>query len=246
MACRTSLLSTTALSLLIASGSVAPSLAADMAVKARPLPPRPVLYSWTGFYIGANVGAAFIDSSMTETTTPAFSLLSSPTSSLNRTTALGGFQAGYNWQTGNVVFGIEGDYDFLSSTKSVSFNGGFDVQRSRYSGFATIRGRLGLLVEDRFLVYATGGAAFADIKNQLIDNAIPFTVGRDGWTTGWTAGGGVEYAFLNNWTVKAEGLFAQFPNHSSFVPVLGNPAGGYSFAFKDSVTVGRVGINYKF
>src|SRR5262245_66326521 len=67
MACRPSLLSTTALSLLIASGSVAPSLAADMAVKARPLPPRPVLYSWTGFYIGAHVGAAGIDSSYTNT-----------------------------------------------------------------------------------------------------------------------------------------------------------------------------------
>jgi len=126
----------------------------------------------------------------------------------------------------------------------VAFNSNFDVQRSRYSGFATIRGRLGLLVEDRFLVYATGGAAFADIRNQLIDtNFFNGTVGRSGSTTGWTAGGGIEYAFANwsHWSVKAEALFAQFSDRSAFV----SPQ-GYSFKFKDDVTVARVGINYKF
>jgi outer membrane immunogenic protein len=96
------------------------------------------------------------------------------------------------------------------------------------------------------LVYGTGGAAFASFKNELTDppSVIGFTVSPSSGATGWTAGGGIEYAFADHWTARAEYLHVGFPDRTAAVSPI--PLNNYGFIFKDSLDIGRVGINYKF
>jgi len=105
-----------------------------------------------------------------------------------------------------------------------------------------VRGRLGLAF-DRVLIYGTGGVAFADLKGQLSDPANPFVASPGSSVTGWTAGGGVEYAFTDHWTAKAEYLHVGFADQTVTVAPGGT---SYTFKFKDALDIGRVGINYKF
>jgi outer membrane immunogenic protein len=116
-----------------------------------------------------------------------------------------------------------------------------DTLSSRLNALGTIRGRLGWAF-DRALLYGTGGVAFADLKDQLSDQAIPFTATPGSSETGWTAGGGVEYALTDHWTAKAEYLHVGFSQRNAT-----DSAGlGYRFAYKDKLDIGRVGVNYKF
>ncbi|WP_027514617.1 outer membrane protein [Bradyrhizobium sp. WSM1417] len=170
--------------MLLASGSM--SLAADMAVKAPMAAPAPV-FSWTGFYIGGNVGGAWSHSSADAYNGPVFPaiFILPPTFAIptlipgqidtlagpgNKNSFIGGAQAGYNWQIQQVVLGIEADgqgtnFDRFSETKTRVYNGPLTqtvtVDYGRMNWMASIRGRLGWAV-DRVLIYGTGGAAVAD------------------------------------------------------------------------------------
>jgi outer membrane immunogenic protein len=111
------------------------------------------------------------------------------------------------------------------------------------TALGTVRGRIGWAF-DRVLVYGTGGAAFANFKDQYNSPGFPFTASATSFTTGWAVGGGVEYALYGSWTVRAEYLHVGFPSRSASATVAGPNT--YTFAFKDSLDIGRVGINYKF
>ena len=114
---------------------------------------------------------------------------------------------------------------------------------SRVDWLATLRGRLGLAF-DHVLIYGTGGVAFADVKDAVDLSAFPLSssLSPGSGVTGWTAGGGIEYAFAQHWTAKVEYLHVGFPDRTAIQPVFP----GYVFQFKDSLDIGRVGINYKF
>src|SRR5580700_11683658 len=108
-----------------------------------------------------------------------------------------------------------------------------------------IAGALALATADRVLFYVTGGGAFANIKPSA--GALPYGGGSE---PGWTAGGGIEYAFTDNWTAKFEYLYASFQSATcnsgscsvgnAFVPGLA-PA---TVSFKENIV--RAGVNYKF
>jgi outer membrane immunogenic protein len=223
--------------LALASGAQA----ADMA--ARPVYKAPVaapVWSWTGFYVGANVGGA-------SARTNIFSTYLFPNTSFNSSQSgvIGGLEAGYNWQFNSVVLGLEGDISAASLSRSTSpGSSGFtgDTFNGNMTALGTVRGRIGWAF-DRLLVYGTGGVAFANLKDQYVSPQILFTTTASSSVTGWTAGGGVEFALSGNWTAKAEYLHVGFPTRSVSVIGTGNT---YVFAFKDSVDIGRVGINYKF
>jgi len=213
----------------------------------------PAVWNWTGFYVGANVGLVRAKSSASDDgPNPPYWISGAggtPGSiSADSTGVIGGLQGGYNWQTGNLVVGIEGDISFSSANRTVTVTsapGGNDSYKSQLSTLGTVRGRIGWAL-DRALIYGTGGVAFASFKNEYSDPAtvIGFDVGPNSTVTGWTAGGGIEYALVDHWTVKAEYLHVGFPTRTASVtPIPGNT---YAFAFKDSLDIGRVGINYKF
>jgi outer membrane immunogenic protein len=162
-----------------------------------------------------------------------------------------GGQAGVNWQINNFVLGIEGDGDVAIGGNN-NFPG-FLNPRTNTGFFATVRGRGGIAF-DRLLVYGTGGVAFG-ARRDFGNTFIGTTFGRPAFFTtdsvsntavGYTVGAGVEYAFLNNWSIKAEYLFADLGrNRRTFVsPFTG--AGVIIDARREQSHIVRVGLNYRF
>ncbi|GGF88469.1 membrane protein [Azorhizobium oxalatiphilum] len=169
----------------------APAMAADMArapVVAAPIvSAAPPVFSWTGFYIGANAGYAWGSG-----TGVADSFASSPDG------WLAGGQVGYNYQfQNNMLIGLEAD------VQAADIGGGNAFASSKMDSFGTVRARLGYAF-DRVLPYVTGGFAWGNNKITAPGYSQSDTL------TGWTAGAGVEYALTNNWTARAEYLYTDF------------------------------------
>jgi outer membrane immunogenic protein len=236
-------------------------------VKAPPPPPVPV-WSWTGFYIGVHAGYGFGADDNVDTTGQAPANIANvlggarPANvSLDRDGFVGGGQIGYNWQFApNWLFGIEADIsytDFRESTTVTTLplagpgtlNNTFS---SRIDWLGTVRGRLGY-VFDRTLIYATGGLAYGDVRNSVdffgTAGQLQFTGSTSGIETGYTVGGGIEHAFLPNWTVKGEYLFYDLGSRTVNVAVIPGSGGGgtgYNSMFKNDGHIARIGLNYKF
>ena len=187
-----------------------------------PLRPAVNYYSWNGFYMGVNIGYAFGSSSW-----------ASPAGSASPKGFMLGPTFGYNVQTGNWVLGIEGDYDWTwikgSSPCSVT------SCTTRNTWLSTIRGRVGTTF-DRSLIYFTGGAAFGDIY------AIRDTWGSASKTaTGWTVGGGLEYAMDSSTSLKVEYLYVDLGSFDCGISCASAiPA---TVSFKSNIV--RFGLNYK-
>jgi outer membrane immunogenic protein len=191
--------------------------AADMPIKA----PRYVepAAGWAGWYIGANVGAAW-----QQTQENAYGL------SFSKTAFIGGGQLGYNWQHGNFVFGLEGDISGLSG-KNDSANYGAS---SQIRWLSTVRSRFGLAVGDT-MAYATAGVAFGGVKNSIFDGEYSSSKTK----VGWTVGGGIEHMLNRNWTIGLEGLFVDL-GRSNLNTKIGR------FQFSNQSVIGRLKLNYKF
>lgn len=226
------LLGVSAIALLAGSASAA-DLANRYPVKAAIVPVQ--VFSWTGFYVGGNVGYGWGNNTLDYTP---FGL---PTFSYDVSNAdgfFGGLQAGYNFQfANNVVLGLEADLEFADmGTNNILIGGpvpGAPVAQS-LDMFGTIRGRLGYAM-DRFLPYFTGGAAWA-----TTNYTGPWGWSSDSTTWGWTIGGGVEYAVTNNWTFKAEYLYLDFDGTNYVYPNGDQISNGF-----DLSTI-KAGVNYKF
>ncbi len=152
--------------------------AADMPVKAPAMPA--VLPSWTGFYIGLNAGYAWGKSDPTLTGNPNASPLSlgaplSPTPHLRPSGFIGGGQVGYNWQSGQWLFGAEIDFSGLNAKDDASASPFFQFKgpsrtiswSSRYDWLFTARLRGGYLIAPNWLVYITGGLAVTHVKDSV-------------------------------------------------------------------------------
>jgi outer membrane immunogenic protein len=232
-----------AVGLCIGTGDVAS--AADIAPAAPVYVKAPVAipYSWTGFYAGGNLGygwgSANQSLSVSESNEPFSAGL---TQLLNTTTAgtlnggIGGVQAGYNWQVGNFLLGLETDIQASGQRGNNSFNGTIHTfgagdnpvsvsDTSRLEWFGTVRGRLGV-TRDRWLVYATGGLAygeFGESGNAQPANPIPqasnapFLWDQSTMKAGWTIGAGVENAISANWSWKVEYLYVSLGHISANV-----------------------------
>jgi outer membrane immunogenic protein len=200
------------------------ALAADLA---RPAPraayptkaPEAHLFDWTGFYAGLNGGYGWGDSKFTG----AGNANTSPEGAI-----LGG-TIGYNYQWGQTVFGVESDIGWNNAKGSTNCALGSCETKSNWLG--TTRLRLGYAF-DRLMPYVTGGAAYGDVKARVPG------LGSDSDTQfGWTVGGGLEYAFTPNWTVKAEYLHVDLGKLNCAV------CGG-DVKFNENIV--RGGVNYKF
>ena len=202
----------------VASASAA-DLPARMPAKA-PVYVAPMTYNWTGFYLGLNGGGGFGRSEFNGTL---------PSGSFDTSGGLFGATVGYNWQTGPVVLGLEGDIDW-SNIKGSGSCGGFSCDvRNDY--LATIRGRLGYAM-DRWMPYVTGGAAIGNVKTSIA--GFGDTNNTKG---GWTVGGGIEASIAGPWTAKVEYLYVDLGDADTAVA-------GTSASYKTNIV--RAGINYKF
>jgi outer membrane immunogenic protein len=228
-----------AAALALAAGGQA--LAADLPQPAPPPPRAPATYvpapvpvfSWTGIYVGINGGYAFGDS---DWTSPA---PIGTTGNFTTSGWLAGGTIGGNYQWGQFVLGIEGDGDWSNitgTTNSVAGGCAANGCTTQSDWLATVRGRAGYAF-DRFLVYGTGGGAFGNL--QAAAGTLPFSSTTQ---TGWTAGGGVEFAFTPNLTAKVEYLYVDLGSQAC--PPASCAASATSVTLTENVV--RAGINYKF
>jgi outer membrane immunogenic protein len=213
---------------LLATGAVAGSAtAADLGRQyQQPYVKAPIynpVFTWTGFYLGLNGGGGWGQSSWDRTGT--FDLSGG---------VIGG-TVGFNWQTGQVVLGIEGDADWsgMSGTTSTLCPVGCTT---RNDWLGTVRGRVGYAF-DRFLPYVTGGLSAGDIRA-----TTPGFAGATQTNLGWTIGAGMEVAIAGNWSAKAEYLHVDLGSFSCGLACgLVTPD---NVSFRANLL--RGGVNYKF
>jgi outer membrane immunogenic protein len=251
---------------LLTLGLAAPALAADLPVKAPPLVPV-AIYSWTGFYAGINGGGGFTQDrtvivNETFAGVPFVGGTWPGTGNFGSRSASGGFgggQIGYNWQRDHIVFGLEADFEGSGITGSSTATLPYVVAPNtitagvseRLDWFGTARGRIGW-AWDRFMLYATGGFAYGQVKSTLsMSDTFGFSANiTDSSTrTGYVVGAGGEYAFNNNWSVKAEYQYIDLGRRTLSGPEFIAGAPSPVFAVNNSMrydyhTV-RVGLNYK-
>lgn len=180
--------------------------AADLrSVALPPAPDLPAFYSWTGVYAGVQGGYSW-GSNRVRMAQP-----SGPFAPLRfhagEDFAFGGGHAGFNYQMGGVVLGLEGDIDALgnrSRVDGVGFSGrvGQDWQ-------ASARGRLGYAF-DRLMIFATGGASFTEYERRLFDASGNFGERLTSSRTGWNLGAGVNFAFTDHLILGAEYRYTDF------------------------------------
>jgi len=211
------------------------ALAADLPSRRPPPPvytPPPPLFTWTGFYVGGQIGYGWGRSG---TAIPGVSFTSS-----NPNGVVGGAHVGYNYQVNQLVFGLEGDVDGTGISKSVFDPVTATTFGTRIPVEGSVRGRVGY-AWDRALFYATGGAAFADLEHSYIGGIGAPYYNTSSGRVGWTVGGGVEYAITNNWSVRGEYRYSDFGHQSD--AVLGAVLPVSNHITEHAV---RVGFSYKF
>lgn len=246
---------------LVALGGTA--FAADLPSRKGPVyAPVAPIFTWTGFYVGVNAGVAFTDNSIRTSGTAANTIGNVAASrrpgsvSIDDQGFIGGGQIGYNYQIGAIVLGAEADIayvDLEKRTAIVGTSGATSTFRQELNYLGTVRARVGYAF-DRALVYATGGLAYGDSKNSAVFssaaniNQVDYIGRRSDTEVGYTVGGGVEYAFTNNLSLKAEYLYYDLGKKN--VPVnlttVGPAGGSYVSKFENNGHIVRAGLNYRF
>jgi outer membrane immunogenic protein len=269
---------------LLATSALAADLPAKVYTKA-PVYVDPG-YNWSGFYIGGNLGyswgRAATDGTQTGTQSvseftgitnvllPGFpvvtALATTPvTGRANVNGFVGGGQAGYNWQRGTWLFGLETDIQGSDERGSADVclvagcatGTGLFTANYKLDWFGTARGRVGILPTDRVLLYATGGLAYGEVSA-----SAPLIPNWGSTRAGWTVGAGAEAAIDHNWSIKLEYLYMDLGNvggssttATNVVTQLGVPVrfntvtttsftSAFNTRFTDNIL--RVGFNYRF
>lgn len=229
--------------------AIGAAAAADLPMYKGPAyaPPPPPVFTWEGWHVGISGsyggGASYTASTLYNYAAPA--VLFADTSR-GTTGFLAGVQSGYTWQfANNFVLGYESEFNYADV--STSNNGGFaGGVNTRLNWFGAERLRFGYAL-GRFLPYITGGLAYGQVRTQGVDffAGDAFISNASRWQAGWTVGAGLEYAVLDNISVKAEYLYTSMkgPNGAG----IGFPTGSYRiFDGRGFDThIARIGINYQ-
>lgn len=226
----------------------APAFAADMAVKAPPaaLAAAPV-YNWAGFYLGIEGGGGFGSTDHINALFPA----AASGGNANLRGGLVGGTYGYNWQSGHLVAGLEGDMSwsgisdtFTSSTGLPTFCPAAFPCFTSLQWLGTDRARLGYAL-DSILIYATGGVAYGDVRASIL-NAGAFGIDSETHLrAGYAVGGGIEAKINRNWSAKLEYLYVDFGTRVGYTAFPPPPPLQPENVFLNSNIV-RAGLNYTF
>jgi outer membrane immunogenic protein len=245
-----------AIALALSAGT---ALGADLpSTKAPPVyaPPPPV-FSWTGFYVGVNLGGGWRDHNRDDNNWALTPLLFGGfpgvdpfgfpvgfvgfgNNNNNSGGVVGGGQIGYNFQFSPwLVVGVETDFQGTSIGSGGGNWSWWGNAGVRLPWFGTVRGRLGVTpLNPHFLIYGTGGFAYGEVQIGGIWNNWNRT------DTGWTAGGGIEWAFLPNWSAKIEYLYTDLSDNNN------NNGGGWGWDWGNRrhfrFNTVRTGVNYRF
>jgi outer membrane immunogenic protein len=220
-------------------------------------PPVPPAFSWTGCYVGTQSGLGSGHTKWQDATVPGdidghgFGR----TATTDQTGAVYGGQVGCDYQFGQpffggpVVLGLQGQFSgsTIASTSQDQFNAPWTLQ-DKIDWYASVTGRVGIAV-DRFLPYIRGGVAWD--RNKLEIENTGFTLGTPSTTrTGWTIGGGIEWAFVPNWSVFFETDYYDFSGQNGqsvgFPGNAGSGNGPFIINTKQTLETFIVGINWRF
>ena len=238
-------------------------------------PMAPVAYNWTGFYLGGNAGYDWSKSTDTVTAVsgaaPGLISFGSVATSLplDPKGFIGGGQIGYNWQPSTMwVVGLETDLQWANLNATLALPGPADASRimtanEKLDWFGTVRGRVGVTPWDRALIYVTGGLAYGhENLSTALTRVSPVTGAntcvlpggggnncQNGSVTdtriGWTVGGGLEWALLDNWSVKAEYLYYNLGNISHTMADPNFPLTFFNASADLKGSIARAGLNYR-
>jgi outer membrane immunogenic protein len=221
------LLATVASTALVSSAS-----AADLAARAYTKAPAiaAAAYNWSGFYVGVMGGYGWSD----DVTVAGVDVTGADIKG-----GFGGGTIGFNYQApgSQFVFGVEADAAWADLSHSETILG-LGTGRQRINSFGSVTGRVGVAV-DTVLLYAKGGYAWAN--NEFSLTALGLTLSDTQFHSGWTVGGGAEWAFAGPWSAKAEYMFARYDSENYFGGIA-PPGVGFGM---DVHTV-KAGINYRF
>jgi outer membrane immunogenic protein len=224
------------------------ALAADLRPRPAPVPYVPAavpVYNWTGFYIGGNLGAAWTHINVNDSLGDSFS-------NSQQAVFAGGGQVGANYQFNWLVVGVEGDFDWLSNNHNSSNAISTPVGPLQFSAndrwIATVAGRVGVAA-DNWLFYAKGGGGWVGVNNPTLTivNGPSISLSNSNSTTGWLAGGGIEWGFAPNWTARVEYDFLGLNDSSFTIAPFGTALDNRVITTHDvNVQTATVGINYLF
>jgi outer membrane immunogenic protein len=184
----------------------------------------PPVFTWTGFYLGANAGIGLggFDGGQQYF-------------GRNPIGGLYGFTGGYNYQSGNLVVGGEGDFAFGHVADAANPYIGYS-STGVVENFFSVRARVGYAM-DRALFYGTGGYAGANVRGALSGPSTAFDQTRV--ANGWTLGLGVEYAITPHFSVKGEYLYASMGDNTYF-------SSPNAVSNGVNLSILRAGVNYHF
>jgi outer membrane immunogenic protein len=205
---KTKILGLTAAAMIAAAGT---AVAADLPRGNAPYyaPPPLSVYNWSGFYAGLNLGYQW--GNVTN-------------SGIDPSGIAGGGQLGYNWQTGQFVFGVEADIQASAADDT------FAPYKFSNPWFGTLRGRAGYAINN-ILLYGTFGLAYGNLEGQLN------TLSETKTLVGWTAGAGMEVGITPNWSAKVEYLYMDLGSRTFSITGVDN---GLQSSYL------RLGVNYHF
>jgi outer membrane immunogenic protein len=235
------------------------ALAADLPMPAPP-PRAPAAYipiappfSWSGIYVGGNLGAAWNRGTVSDAANTGFTLPS------NNAVFTGGGQIGANYQFGAAVVGVEGMFDWLANQNNASAGilvpngtpGGFDtvnvVSQNRWLTTATAKAGF---AADHWLFYAKGGWAWVGNSNFTVNDLTTgqtFSSGNGHSNNGWTVGGGIEWAFAGPWSARVEYDYVRLSSNSFTVPATSPVLPNDVFTTANrNIQMVLFGVNYRF
>lgn len=169
---------------------------------ATPVPPQDVFEGW---YLGGTVGGSWVS----------YDLAPASPGSVDSSGVLGGVIGGYSWQHGPFVIGVEGDFMAADISGDKSFNGGLNKASPGFDTMADIRLRAGYTILPNLLLFGTFGGAWADADLPISGPRGAF---RENTFFGWSAGGGAEYAFDQNWSARLDYQFTDFGSDTESYP----------------------------
>ncbi len=253
---------------LVSTAAWVPAIAADLPYKAHPLVAAPAA-SWTGFYLGANVGGVWThsDGTWAPLPSPAQAGANPVTGTIDASGVAGGIHGGFNYQFGpSFVAGIEADWSWTSASSSFTRTltifgtgtpvaGSFATMSTKLDWLASVRGRLGYLVTPDLLAYVTGGGAWggvnytANVSNGVAAGPASYSapVAFSNTPSGYVVGGGLEWKMTSNWLLRGEYLFYRLGGASAVGTSANVPQFPSSYLWSNmNINEGRVGLSYKF
>ncbi|MDF2998479.1 MAG: porin [Xanthobacteraceae bacterium] len=240
-----------------AGAAQAADMATKMVTKAPVVAPA---FSWTGFYIGAHGGYGWGRTEWSDSYDPLNpTTLQEDDAAYDTDGWLAGGQIGFNYQIDQFVIGVEADASWADITGSGKYHvddldpgtciQSGDACRTEIEALGTITARLGVAF-DRALFYVKGGAAWASVNHRSgwtdLDPAFSYHDNVDETRWGWTIGGGAEYAFADNWSVKVEYNYIDLGDDTVTFGYDSEWINPYRASVDQHLHIVKAGINYRF